>query len=235
MAAPPGAELAEVWKSLAGIGVPADALAAAAARLPQRGHDGLEPAAACRRARRPALSRPPLRRPDWAANPVVGLPRRDVPAQRAHAAAAWPRASRATRRRSARIRFAVQQWIDAAAPSNFLALNPEAQKKAIETKGESLAARPDASSGTTCSRATCRRPTRARSRSAATSRRPKARWCSRTSFFQLIEYKPLTRQGARAADAVRAAVHQQVLHPRPAARELADPPHGRRRATASSS
>lgn len=38
-----------------------------------------------------------------------------------------------------RIRFAVEQWMAAAAPSNFLALNPEAQKKAIETKGESLA------------------------------------------------------------------------------------------------
>ena len=38
----------------------------------------------------------------------------------------------------ARIRFAVQQWVDAAAPSNYLALNPEALKKAVETKGESL-------------------------------------------------------------------------------------------------
>jgi polyhydroxyalkanoate synthase len=38
----------------------------------------------------------------------------------------------------ARIRFAVQQWIDAASPSNYLALNPEAQRKAIETKGESI-------------------------------------------------------------------------------------------------
>ncbi|MDH5246486.1 MAG: class I poly(R)-hydroxyalkanoic acid synthase, partial [Betaproteobacteria bacterium] len=38
-----------------------------------------------------------------------------------------------------RIRFAVQQWVDAAAPSNYLALNPEAQRKAIETKGESIA------------------------------------------------------------------------------------------------
>jgi polyhydroxyalkanoate synthase len=39
----------------------------------------------------------------------------------------------------ARVRFAVQQWIDAASPSNYLALNPEAQRKALETKGESIA------------------------------------------------------------------------------------------------
>ena len=39
----------------------------------------------------------------------------------------------------ARIRFAVQQWIDAMAPSNFLALNPEAQQRALKTQGQSLA------------------------------------------------------------------------------------------------
>ena len=39
----------------------------------------------------------------------------------------------------ARIRFAVEQMTAAAAPSNFLAFNAEAQKKAIETKGESIA------------------------------------------------------------------------------------------------
>jgi polyhydroxyalkanoate synthase len=39
----------------------------------------------------------------------------------------------------ARIRFAVQQWIDAASPSNFLAFNPEALKKAVATQGESIA------------------------------------------------------------------------------------------------
>lgn len=38
-----------------------------------------------------------------------------------------------------RIRFAIEQWMAAAAPSNFLAFNAEAQKKAIETKGESIA------------------------------------------------------------------------------------------------
>ncbi|WP_181321958.1 class I poly(R)-hydroxyalkanoic acid synthase [Trinickia symbiotica] len=37
-----------------------------------------------------------------------------------------------------RIRFSVQQWTAAASPSNFLALNPEAQKALVESHGESL-------------------------------------------------------------------------------------------------
>ena len=39
----------------------------------------------------------------------------------------------------ARIRFAVEQLAAAAAPSNFLAFNADAQKKAIDTQGESIA------------------------------------------------------------------------------------------------
>ena len=38
-----------------------------------------------------------------------------------------------------RVRFSVQQWIDASSPSNFLAFNAEAQKKALDTQGESIA------------------------------------------------------------------------------------------------
>ena len=38
----------------------------------------------------------------------------------------------------ARLQFAIEQWAAATAPSNFLAFNAEAQKKAIETKGESI-------------------------------------------------------------------------------------------------
>ncbi len=39
----------------------------------------------------------------------------------------------------ARLRFGVEQWLAASAPSNFLALNADAQQKAIETQGESIA------------------------------------------------------------------------------------------------
>lgn len=39
----------------------------------------------------------------------------------------------------ARMRFAVEQWMAAASPSNSLAFNAEAQKKAIDTQGESIA------------------------------------------------------------------------------------------------
>lgn len=39
----------------------------------------------------------------------------------------------------ARIRFGVEQWLAAMAPSNFLAFNAQAQQKAIATQGESIA------------------------------------------------------------------------------------------------
>jgi polyhydroxyalkanoate synthase len=38
-----------------------------------------------------------------------------------------------------RLRFAVEQWTAASSPSNYLAFNAEAQKKALETQGESIA------------------------------------------------------------------------------------------------
>ncbi|KQR55520.1 class I poly(R)-hydroxyalkanoic acid synthase [Acidovorax sp. Leaf160] len=39
----------------------------------------------------------------------------------------------------ARIRFGVEQWMAAMSPSNFLAFNADAQQKAIDTQGESIA------------------------------------------------------------------------------------------------
>lgn len=37
-----------------------------------------------------------------------------------------------------RVRFATQQWVDMLSPANFLATNPEAQKRILDTRGESL-------------------------------------------------------------------------------------------------
>ncbi|MEP6609622.1 MAG: class I poly(R)-hydroxyalkanoic acid synthase [Burkholderiaceae bacterium] len=44
----------------------------------------------------------------------------------------------ADRKTKQRIKFAVSQWVDAAAPSNFLATNPKAQQMLVESRGESL-------------------------------------------------------------------------------------------------
>ncbi len=48
-------------------------------------------------------------------------------------------AAQADEKTRARLRFAVEQWVAASAPSNFLAFNVEAQKRAIDTRGESIA------------------------------------------------------------------------------------------------
>jgi polyhydroxyalkanoate synthase subunit PhaC len=52
--------------------------------------------------------------------------------------AALADAVEATPKIKQKISFAVQQMIDAMSPANFLATNPEAQKKLLDTKGESL-------------------------------------------------------------------------------------------------
>ena len=91
----------------------------------------------------------------------------------------------------ARIRFAVQQWIDAMAPSNFLALNPEAQQLALEDPGPEPGRRACSSCWATPARAMCRRPTRSAfevGRNVATT---EGAVVFENELFQLIEYKPL--------------------------------------------
>ncbi len=76
--------------------------------------------------------------PEWQSNPMHAfnaaaylLNARFLMAM-ADAVQAAPRAKQ-------KIRFAVQQLVDAMSPANFLVTNPEAQQKVIETQGESLA------------------------------------------------------------------------------------------------
>ena len=75
---------------------------------------------------------------DWAANPATAMAAQTY-LLNSRTLLKMAEAIEGDAKTKARVRFAVQQWIDAASPSNYLALNPEAQRKALETKGESIA------------------------------------------------------------------------------------------------
>jgi polyhydroxyalkanoate synthase subunit PhaC len=74
----------------------------------------------------------------WSANPVAAFCAA-VYLLNARTLLGLVEAAETDSKTKARLRFAVEQWMAAAAPSNFMALNAEAQKRAIETHGESIA------------------------------------------------------------------------------------------------
>lgn len=74
----------------------------------------------------------------WLSNPVAAMTA-SAYLLNAKALMGMADAVQADEKTRQRIRFAVEQWVAAMSPSNYLALNPEAQQKALETKGESLA------------------------------------------------------------------------------------------------
>ena len=75
--------------------------------------------------------------PAWTANPMAAFTAA-VYLLNAKTLAAMADAVETDDKTRARIRFTVEQLTAAAAPSNFMALNAEAQKKALETNGESI-------------------------------------------------------------------------------------------------
>ncbi|HEY2190233.1 MAG TPA: class I poly(R)-hydroxyalkanoic acid synthase [Caldimonas sp.] len=132
----PGGEVVEAWKSIAGLSLPAEALAEA-----QREYLA-EATAVWNRLLVPGSAPPALgdRRfasPDWQRNPSAAF-LAGMYLLNARTLLRLAKAIKGDPKTQARLRFAVLQWIDAASPSNYLALNPEAQKKAIDTNGDSL-------------------------------------------------------------------------------------------------
>jgi len=132
----PGGDLLDVWKAISALNVPAEALAEA-----QREYV-VEAAAIWNRllvpgSARPALSDRRFAGAEWGANPAASFVA-EMYLLNARTLLKLAKSIQGDAKTQARVRFAVLQWIDAASPSNYLALNPEAQKKAIETKGESL-------------------------------------------------------------------------------------------------
>ena len=75
--------------------------------------------------------------PEWQASPLSAFSAASY-LLNSHFLTALADAVEAPQREQQKIRFAVQQVVDAMSPANFLATNPEAQQKLIETKGESL-------------------------------------------------------------------------------------------------
>ena len=75
--------------------------------------------------------------PAWTANPLSAFSAASY-LLNSHFLTAMAEAVEASPRDKQKIRFAVQQMVDAMSPANFLATNPEAQQHLIETKGESL-------------------------------------------------------------------------------------------------
>ena len=135
------------------------------------------------------------------------------------------------RKTKKRVKFAVQQWVEASAPSNFLATNPKAQQTLLETGGESLKARPRQPARRPAARQDHADRRDARSRSAATWRSRRARRLrERADPADPVQAADAARSHSRPLPD-RAALHQQVLHPRPAAGELVRPLRGRSRAT----
>ncbi|GAC1533862.1 MAG: class I poly(R)-hydroxyalkanoic acid synthase [Ramlibacter sp.] len=75
---------------------------------------------------------------DWGANPMAAFSAATY-LLNGRTLLGLVEAAQADPKTKARLRFAVEQWMAASAPSNFMALNAEAQRKAVETRGESIA------------------------------------------------------------------------------------------------
>jgi len=75
---------------------------------------------------------------DWGANPVAAFSAATY-LLNGRTLLGLVEATESDPKTKARLRFAVEQWMAATAPSNFMAFNAEAQRKAIETRGESIA------------------------------------------------------------------------------------------------
>jgi polyhydroxyalkanoate synthase len=85
----------------------------------------------------PSLQDKRFSAPEWSANPMSAFSAASY-LLNAEFLMALAEAVEVPAREKQKIRFAVQQLVDALSPANFLATNPEAQQKVIETNGESL-------------------------------------------------------------------------------------------------
>ena len=138
-----GSAVGDFWKSFAGLKLPVEAVSHLQTdyvkqaselwnqTLSRAQPDGKQPASAPIADKRFAA-------PEWAANPATAYTAQ-MYLLNARTLMQLADSIEGDAKTRARVRFGVQQWIDAMSPANFMALNPEAQKKALDTHGESVA------------------------------------------------------------------------------------------------
>lgn len=134
-----GSAMGEMLKTVSGINLPMETLAGLQAdyvnEVTRLWNGALGGAAAAEAA---PVSDKRFAAQAWASNPAAAMAAQSY-LLNARTLLKLADSVQADEKTRARIRFAVQQWVDAASPANYLALNPEALGKALETKGESIA------------------------------------------------------------------------------------------------
>lgn len=136
-----GTAVGDMWKSMSGLSLPIDAMtrlqADYVAQAAQMWNDSLTRFQKDGKAPAPVGDKR-FAGQAWAENPVAAMAAQSY-LLNARTLMQMAEAVQGDAKTKARVRFAVQQWIDAASPANCLALNADALAKALETRGESLA------------------------------------------------------------------------------------------------
>ena len=148
-----GAALGGIWKSMSGLTLPMERMGSlqgdylksatalwnqslsAVSVAPQSAQAG---AAAAASAAAPRITDRRFAGAEWLKNPAAAF-NAQLYLLNARTLMQMAESVEGDAKTKSRVRFAVQQWIDAASPSNYLAFNPEALAKAVETQGQSIA------------------------------------------------------------------------------------------------
>ncbi|MDP3822343.1 MAG: class I poly(R)-hydroxyalkanoic acid synthase [Burkholderiales bacterium] len=131
-----GSQLGEVWKTVSGLSLPVPVLAEVQSNYLKQATELWNQTLQHGQGAVPAADRR-FAAPAWVANPAAAYTAQ-MYLLNARTLMQMADSLEGDAKTKQRIRFGVQQWLDAASPNNFLALNPDAMRKALDTKGESI-------------------------------------------------------------------------------------------------
>ena len=191
-AADMAASLGEMWQTVAGLKIPMTALTDLQADYLKQASELWNSTLHLSDAAAPAIKDRRFAAPAWSANPASSFVAQLylLNAKTLQAMAGKVEGEEKSRQR---VQFAVQQFVDAASPSNFLALNAEAQALALETKGESLSKGLQQLWGDV-QRGHVSQTDESAFEVGVNVATSEGSIVFENPFFQLIEYKPLTAQ-----------------------------------------